>query len=318
MYWDIVTDSDGLRSQFSQLLETDYRESKETDLDDTYCRFLALTAIKAGKSSSNMATAFFCGYQLAMRRLDPQLPTDCWAAFCVNESKVSSLSAMTTRWHSTNQTLSGRKSFALMAGKGLDIVYVVAIDDQAVNNGKVGSGKTTTIPPINGAPRNDGAQSSKNQLVTIRLDINDPAIKITPPTQPGRVFPDLPHAKLEFEQVTSEQGCWQADAYRRHVKPFRYWEDVFLLLSLAGWMSGHGAGSGNLDNISHNLVDYFSCHPHYYDLNSLQLVEDVIAQLQLASQGLPAFALAEWQRDSQLLMMGEKIRGQIRKNLLAG
>src|SRR5690606_42155404 len=71
-------------------------------------------AWQLGQQADTPGTAFFIGYQAAMRCLDKQLPSDCWAAFCISERGVRDPRQMHTVINTDSGLRQGQKSHVVL------------------------------------------------------------------------------------------------------------------------------------------------------------------------------------------------------------
>lgn len=232
-----------------------------------------------GQQCDSPGTAFFVGYQAAMRCLDPALPATMVAAFCISERGVRNPWQMHSRLNRADYHLTGNKSYAMLAGSGLDRVYVVArLDDD---------------------------------LVAVVL--NADAVDILPGA-PQPFLPDLPHGAIHFDRTISAGDIFCTDAHARLNKPFRCWEDVHAGLALAGWLQQFVPVDGQAVNA---LMQAFQEHPQGYDLRLLDAVEQLLRLMDSAAQQLPDDVRMIWQRDSVLLRFAQPVRDAIRQKLSA-
>jgi len=282
-----VTSPYTLRLSLARLLRTEDR---------------ARVALLAGLRADTPGTAFLAAYQVAMRFVDPDLAPEQWAAFCVSEKGVRSLSSMATTL--TQDTLNGLKSHALLAGHGVDWLYVVArhsMPDSASDpSGR--SDKDAALTCVRVAPSRDGieliASSGRQPFV-----------------------PDVPHAAVRFQSVVIDPGYRVDEAHPRLNRPFRYHEDMLVLIALSGWVIRQlPAASVNPQlqaSLAQVIADY---RPESlgYDLADLDNFEQLAAQLVQASTALSGAAAQQWQRDKTLLMMGQPAREVLRQRFSAG
>ncbi|QQD23432.1 hypothetical protein GJQ55_02565 [Venatoribacter cucullus] len=238
-------------------------------------------AWQLGQRADTPGTAFFIGYQAAMRCLDKQLPPDCWAAFCISERGVRDPRQMHTTFNTDSGLLQGQKSHVMLAGQGLDRLCVVARPAEAGEN-----------------------------LLALWLDATQVSVL---PANPQPFLPDLPHVPVSFATRLPATALFSHDAHRHCNKPFRYWEDVHLALALAGWLQQQVVV--NELQVA-EVQERFERQPGYYDLVALDAVEALLAHLAQAAVGLPAEAAAQWQRDTVLLQFTAPVRSKIRQRLL--
>lgn len=240
-------------------------------------------AWQGGCLSATPGTAFFFGYQAAMRCVDSALPPDTIAAFCISEKGVRSLRDMTTVF--APPLLNGAKSHAMLAGIGLDRCYVVAHQD--------------------------------DDLVCAVVDMTAAGINVQPSGKPQPFMPDLPHLPLRFENAEATLFC--PDANNRLNKPFRYWEDVHGLLALTGWLASllPADDADALRLQASELAGQFRRAADAYSLITVDAVQQLLEKADAAAQLLPAEQQALWQRDRMLMVFTQPLRVRIREKLSA-
>lgn len=243
-------------------------------------------AWQLGLASESPSCAFFCGYQAAIRCLDPSLPPAHWGAFAISESGVKTPWQMHSRFCPQSGQLSGKKSYVMLAKEGLDALYVVASEPQ----------------------------DDKTELWLLRLTGSLLSSLDVLPAKAVQFMPELPHYAVRFDLVVPKDGVLTQDAHRRANKPFRYWEDVHVALALAGWLSTQ-TGSG-LEKEAQVLEHAFLQEPAHYHLAALDAVETLLAKMAKQAQCLPENWQSQWQRDVMLLKFGEPVRQKIRTQLL--
>ncbi|MDK2777055.1 MAG: hypothetical protein KYX62_05285 [Pseudomonadota bacterium] len=236
----------------------------------------------AGQQADTPGTAFFCGYQAAMRCLVPALPADLWAAFCISERGLRSLSAMQT--HYLDGHLYGGKSHVMLAGQGLDRLYVVALDEQ-------------------------------QRLVCVQVDATASGLRAEAPGKAQSFLPEVPHFPVTFDGV-AVSALISTDAHRQLNRPFRYWEDVHVALAMAGWMNARTEAAA-LAAAADELAAAYASQPGGYGLPALDRLESLLQRLDQAAAGLTAEDNKHWQRDRMLLVLGQPLRQRIRAGLSA-
>lgn len=252
--------------------------------------FLELSSLELcwqlGQKSDTPGTAFFIGYQAAMRCLDPSLPTDIWAAFAVSEKGVRNPYECQTLFDPEIGLLQGQKSHLMLASRGLDKAYVLA--------------KLKNVTPV--------------ELILVEVDA---AVLQTEPAVEQPFMVDVPHQAVSFSVRLADSVVFCKDAHQQANKPFRYWEDVHIALSLAGWLQAQLAiASKELERKALALIQAFKENPNTYSLHTLELVEEVINCAQKDSKVLIGTSARVWQRDSLLLKFSQPIRDKVRKSLL--
>lgn len=239
-----------------------------------------------GQLSDTLSTAFFIGYQAAMRCLDPNLPTHEWAAFAVSEKGVRNPFASQTIYDSATGLLEGSKSHVMLVSSGLDTAYVLAK-------------KAGSIPV---------------ELVVLQVKASDLRAG---PANPQPFLLEVPHCSVGFSTTLPKTALFCEDAHQQANKPFRYWEDVHTTLSLAGWLQAHlPTTSEALEQAVAELAQAFKKAPAAYSLTTLTLVEQLIESAQLEASKLAHEPKKLWLRDTQLLRFSQAIRNKIRQSLL--
>ncbi|MAD45050.1 MAG: hypothetical protein CMI02_00575 [Oceanospirillaceae bacterium] len=248
-------------------------------------------AWQAGLMAETPGTAFFCAYQAVMRCLDPALPGDVWAAFCISERGMGSLRNMTTQY-TTAGGLSGSKSHVMLAGEGLDYLYVVARGDR------------------------------EEQLVCVTVPMQAQGVSVEDVSKPQPFFPDVLHKPVTFSQVTAE-AVFSQDAHRALNRPFRYWEDIHLALALAAWLVAACRKESRVEAAERLCVEAealktaFSTQPERYHLAALDAFENLQQTMTDCTEWLTGPALLAWQRDQIVMAMTAPLRRQIRAKLSA-
>ena len=114
----------------------------------------------------------------------------------------------------------------------------------------------------------------------------------------------------------------QGDGHRNANKPFRYWEDIHVLLAMLSWMIRERVSDGasvaelsQLFTLMSQIIECFDAQPSYYSPEVFTLLDQAQVLLDDAAQMLPTQRLAMWQKDRALLQMGQKIRQLIQAKL---
>ena len=272
------------------------------DLTETDYRYqLAQRAYTLGGYCQDPASAFLAGYQMAIRCVDTELTASQWGAFCINERGIKSLSQLSTVWQQQEQRLSGKKSFALMAGQGLDRVVVIARSRLS----KTSSGSQSNIP------------LDKVQLVAVKIDLPADQVRLVTPPRPAKILPSLPHSSLIFDDCPASPLIDIDNAHTQLNKPFRFWEDVMVTLSFSAWIKKYvdDQHSAALDSLSQQLLKYFAQSSSNYDRRSMALVEQLHQSFCMVEIQLPQKLFADWQRDKQILTLAQPIRDRIKQRL---
>lgn len=240
-----------------------------------------------GQQAEDLSTAFFIGYQAAMRCLDASLPIDAWAALAVSERGVKSPFDSLTVVSTDRQRLEGQKSHVMLAGQGLDIVYVLA--------------KEESSEPV--------------QLHLYKLQVGQFEVQEVV-KQP--FVQALKHYPIVFSVPLSQAELVTTKAHQEANKPFRYWEDVHLIVVYAAWLKRQLSKESELLFVAvEKLKQDFLNSPSYYSLPLLDAFEHLLKVLETTVQQLNAEALQQWQQDSVLFRFTQPVRDKVRQRLLA-
>lgn len=252
-----------------------------------------INAIFLGAQAATPGMAFLSGYQNAIRCLDTYCPHDVLAAFCVSEKGIKRPWDMLSKLTASNQgySLSGQKGFVMLLPDNLDRLYVIAKDEG-------------------------------EQLKCVYLDRHSDGLDITQPLK-APFIQDIPHSGVSFKQISiAKHQVMQGDGHRNANKPFRYWEDIHVLLAMLSWMIRERVSDGasvaelsQLFTLMSQIIECFDAQPSYYSPEVFTLLDQAQVLLDDAAQMLPTQRLAMWQKDRALLQMGQKIRQLIQAKL---
>jgi len=245
----------------------------------------AEAALMAGFRAENPATAFLSGYQCAMRFIDAQLEAEHWAAFCVSETGLESLSRMATVFDHETGTVDGVKSHAMLANSVIDWFYIVARD------------------------------SSSGDLVCVRAPRDTDGLEAGPDPVSQPFVPEVPHNSLSLCNIPVDERYLVSDAHNALNKPFRYHEDYLCALSMAGWLMRATGKMGSIGPEVQRALGAYDPQALGYTRDSMAVFDDLIQTMTLASSGLSGDNVKWWKRDRVILMMGEKARAVIRSRL---
>ena len=249
-------------------------------------------AMKAGAESEDLATAFVSGYQAAIRCIDTSLDQRFLASYCVNERNMSNLRMMETQWQHDKASLSGGKSYAALAGNGLDIVYVVA------------------------RPSSQSPATSTKDLMLLRIKLSESNIKVVEPVKAFPIFPNLVHAALVFNNCHGGEVLYPTDAHQIINRPFRYWEDILVALSFSHWLMSRLPDNintkKNLFQRTQALKASFGQHPWAYCAATLAAFELLTKCMNECSMHLTDVENSMWNRDSKVLFLGSKAREKLK------
>lgn len=239
-----------------------------------------------GQQAVDLSTAFFVGYQAAMRCLLPNLPATAWAALAISEKGVKSPFDCRTLASPAQKILEGEKSHVMLANQGLDYIYVLAKFEGS-----------------------EPAQLQLYKLAAAQVEVGELA------KQP--FVTALPHYPIRFNLPLSQTELVLEGAHKNANKPFRYWEDVHLLVVYAAWLQGRLVTSDTAISDSLKLLqEQYLASPNYYSLASLDAFATLLEVLNSAAQQLNSNDRQQWQQDSILFKFTQPIRDKIRQRLL--
>lgn len=256
----------------------------------------ALNSVFLGAQASTPGMAFLAGYQNAIRCLDSECPNDQLAAFCVSEKGVKSPWNMQSKITALDEGyyLTGQKGFVMLLPNDLDRLYVVAKDKEGQLKCVFFSRQTTGLD--------------------ITGSLNIPFIE------------DIPHGRVCFNDlyIPSSQ-LMPCDGHYEANKPFRYWEDMHVTLSMMAWMVRECVEEGRILHddfcdvigLMVHLIEQFEVCPSYYSSEAFKLFDDAEEALENHSQYLSHQSLKQWKKDRSLMLMGKKIRQIVQEKMSA-
>jgi hypothetical protein len=273
-----------------------------------------LNSVFLGAQVATPGMAFLSGYQNAIRCLDPACPIDEFAAFCVSEKGVKSPWDMESKIIpvADGYCLSGQKGFVMLLPHELDRLYVIA-------------------------------KSETNELKCVFVSREIVGLEVTESLN-APFIKDIPHRGVRFSDVQlSSSQVLAIDGHYEANKPFRYWEDIHVTISMLAWMLRHcreetkiiekrlannelasnefdynRLGSEAWDEITGlitQLIEQFENSSEYYSIDAFSLFDDATVALEKYSILLSGDALNQWKTDSALLLMGQKIRQLVQEKL---
>jgi alkylation response protein AidB-like acyl-CoA dehydrogenase len=250
-------------------------------------------AIVAGFAADRVGWAFASGYQAALHALFPA-PEDRICALCVTEEEGNTPRAIKTSLH--DHKLNGAKKWATLGPDGA--LFFVAARDEA-------------------------ASGERSAIKIARVPSGSPGVSIEemPPT---RFVPEVPHAKLKFENVAvAEDDLLAGDGYDLYVRPFRTVEDLHVHAAILAylvrearrlkwreaWIERALALLFSLQNLS--VKDPSTPETHVAVAGALATGAGLIEESETYWKAAGADPTAKrWQRDRDLLKVAGGIREQ--------
>jgi hypothetical protein len=251
-------------------------------------------ALYLGAQSATSGMAFLAGYQNAIRCLDADCPNDELAAFCVSEKGIKKPWDMATHISIADGTccLNGQKGYVMLLPHELDRMYVVA-------------------------------KNSEDKLRCLYLSVNSSGVSATDSLSAPFVE-DIPHRGVRFNNVLiPADQLFDIEGHEQANKPFRYWEDVHVAVSMMGWMSRELLENGQsfsdlaaMIELINDLTNSFAEHPGYYSLDSIVWLDKSHEMMDYHAQYLSEAARKLWLKDSLLLQMGQKMRHLVKAKIV--
>jgi acyl-CoA dehydrogenase len=170
-------------------------------------------SIAGGFAADRVGWAFASGYQAAVRALLPDLPHGTLAALCVTEAEGNRPRHIrTTISPQVDGTLrlDGAKLWITL-GASSSLLLVVG-----------------AMPPAPGETR------PALRLACVPVPTNGLVLQ---PMPPAGFVPEVPHAKVSMQDVRVHPGALMpGDGYDAYVKPFRAIEDLYVTISVLGYL----------------------------------------------------------------------------------
>ncbi len=259
-------------------------------------------AILGGFAADRAGYAFASGYQAALRRLEPALPTARLASLCVTERGGGHPRAIES------------ELTPIPSGPGEGEAYLLR-----------GSKRWATISDVAGVllvaarlgPPDD---RGRPRIRVARVNTNLPGVTITP--MPEAPFtPEILHGELRFDDVRVEAAALlPGDGYERYIKPFRTIEDLHVHGALLGYLLGEarrGAFPRALvERLAALLItlralaagDPSDAGVHVAVAGALHTGAQLVTDLEAAWAPTASPSYARWQRDRPLLSFAESTR----------
>lgn len=246
---------------------------------------LAEWALACGVRADSLSLAFLWGYQAAMRRVDAAMPPQALSAWCVSESGLSSLRAMTTEFDPVTKTVTGRKSHVmLIAQQQLDWLYVLA------------------------------RLRDTESLVAVKVSASAKGIAVLPSQKVQPFVTQVPHAAVTFASTPVASDFYVDNAHAMLNRPFRFWEDCYVSLAFVGWFWRRLPLSARavLEQSVTPWLAHLAKADQAYDALHLRHSTTVFEQLNVLVSNLPNDAEQQWHQDKMLLLLGERARVALR------
>jgi acyl-CoA dehydrogenase len=176
-------------------------------------------AIVGGFVADRVGWAFASGYQAALRALFPDLPQDRICALCVTEEEGNTPKAIRSTIASAGPklVLNGAKRWTTLGPDGA--LFLVAARDTDME---------TKRPSL--------------KVARVASTLSGVTVETMPPT---RFVPEVPHARLRFENVELEDSSiLPGDGYDLYVKPFRTVEDIHVQAAVLSYLMREGQRLG--------------------------------------------------------------------------
>lgn len=259
-------------------------------------------ALWSGFHADRLGYAFVGGYTAALARLvevagklDRPLPAR--LSLCATEKDGAHPRTIrsTLDRRGGALVLNGEKTFATLASEAEELLVVASRGASA-----------------------DG----KNRLRVVRVNAKAKGVTIKP--RPETPFtPEIPHAVVTFTDVVVENDQMLAgDGYDAWLKPFRTIEDIHVMASMLGYLSGAARAHGFARDVSCEcvslglaLVDVAAREPEkpltHVVLNGIiASARRLVGALGDEWTKAPADERERWQRDMALLLVAENARGK--------
>lgn len=291
----------------SALLERPSPAAECRDIGQWWPRWRALAAltthpferaIRGGAHADRLGWAFASGYQAALRALDPSLPDDAMAAFCVTEAEGNFPRAIRTTLTPEGDgfVVSGEKRWTTLGPEG-SLFVVIA--------------------------RKAGTSEVRPSLRAVRIASGSAGLAVEP--MPPTVFvPEVPHARVILDRVAvARPDVMDGDAYVRFVKPFRTIEDIHVHAASIAYLVSEGRRRSwpqplleRCVVLLHALANLATLDPlasatHVALSGALALGEELIGQADgLWARSGDDPAAVRWARDRKLFGVASKARAQ--------
>lgn len=244
-----------------------------------------MTTLELSLRCQNMSQVFALAYRCALQHLLPQLDVTQWAAMCVTEENGNHPKKIEA--FIEGNLLSGEKSFVTMASYATQLLVIAK----------------------------DASETEAIKLKAVLLDSRQPTVEIT--TFPALGLMDhVPHGKVRFNQAQST--VLEGDGYELYSKPFRTFEDTFILLGSSAFILSM-AYRYKLDVIviqkAMSMISQLVSLPIHHDAwmhVHLDYVHtrffDLIQSFESQKEKLPQTVMDEWLKDKKIFSIAGKAR----------
>ena len=182
-------------------------KSVPLELESLYCGFFA----------KSIGQAFASSYQIAIQRLTGVDTCGGVASFCVTENKSTHPTSMQSCLSLDNEgryRLSGKKDFVTLACEAKKLFVAVRSEEAKSGEGKAG----------------------RNIIKLVEVDVAAPGVNVQVlPTLP--FVSDVSHGVVSFDSIIVDPASiLSGDGYADYVKPFRWFEDINVFMSVSAYL----------------------------------------------------------------------------------
>ncbi|WP_250658724.1 acyl-CoA dehydrogenase family protein [Alkalimarinus coralli] len=255
-----------------------------------------LNALQGGFLANSVGQAFIYGYEIAIQQLTKLDTAQHLAAFCVTENKSThpqDMQAVLSERNEGGFVLSGRKDFVTLAGSAQCLLVAA----------KFGI-----------------SDLGRNQIKMVKVDASLSGVGITQlPALP--FIPDIGHGVVAFDSVViNPEDVFSGDGYQDFVKPFRWFEDINVFVSLSAYLLKIALTYkwpveakvelvsilASLVSLQEAAADEPVAHIVMYDQASR--LASWLAHHEQAWEKVPSKIAAGWKRDSAILKIASHPR----------
>jgi len=180
--------------------------------DSCECVSFEFESLYGGFFANSVGQAFINGYEVAIQRLTAIDTREYVAAVCVTENKSTHPTSMRSSLSADakgNYILSGKKDFVTLAGDAKKLLVAVKVGESEVG---------------------------KNIIKLVEVDVFASGVNIQ--RLPELPFvPDVSHGVVLFDSVKIDSdNIFSGDGYANYVKPFRWFEDINVFMSVSAYL----------------------------------------------------------------------------------